>query len=89
LIEIISYWYDINSANLTKFQMIFPGSKDTKIETFELKSTDPVKLLSVTIDSSLSLLLSFNKDICKKVSNNSYPIVISRIRSYLNHLNGL
>ena len=48
--KIISYWYEINSlvANPAKFQMLFPGSKNVnlalKIGSFELKSSDQVKL---------------------------------------------
>ena len=86
-IEIISFWYEINSlvANPDKFQLIFPGTKEAnlsiKIGSFDLDSSETVKLLGVIIDSQLSFYPHV-QDICKKISIKTK--IILRIRPYLN-----
>ena len=85
-LDIILFWYKTNSlvANPDKFQLIFPGTRNANIiiniGSFDLNSSETVKLLGVTIDSQLSFLPHV-KDICKKVSTKTK--VILRIRAYL------
>ena len=59
-LETILTWYRHNSlvANPEKFQMLFPGTKNSNIVLnvghFALESSECVKLLGITIDSGLT-----------------------------------
>ena len=86
-LEIILAWYRHNSlvANPEKFQMLFPGTKNSNIVLevglFSLESSECVKLLGITIDTGLTFY-SHVQDICSKASQKTKTMF--RFRSFLN-----
>ena len=86
-LDIILAWFRHNSlvANPEKFQVFFPGTKNASIEmdvgNILLKSSENVKLLGVSIDSSLTFYPHV-QDICNKAAQKTKTIL--RFRSYLN-----